>query len=103
MQDDAERMVKEWEGKLREEELAEKRRVAPGWLDREEKLLEPSRANAASVGSMDLMNDGMMGGLRGDEYMQSGQLQLQQREQTPDPAGEELDRAFGAMRLVPKN
>ncbi|KAL8910870.1 MAG: hypothetical protein Q9171_003869 [Xanthocarpia ochracea] len=43
-QEDAERTIREWEENLRKEELAEKRRVAPGWLDREEKILQPARA-----------------------------------------------------------
>src|SRR5687768_7056758 len=43
LQEDAERDLREFEEKIRERELAEKRRVAPGWLDSESRLLEPER------------------------------------------------------------
>ena len=33
MQDESERAIRRWEGGIRERELAERRRVAPGWLD----------------------------------------------------------------------
>ncbi|KAJ9629473.1 hypothetical protein H2203_001847 [Taxawa tesnikishii (nom. ined.)] len=47
---DAEHAVTRWEAGIRERELAEKRRKAPGWLDREEKILEPERAAQATGG-----------------------------------------------------
>lgn len=33
--------IKDWEESIKQRDLAEKRRIAPGWLDREEKLLQP--------------------------------------------------------------
>ncbi|KAF2220693.1 hypothetical protein BDZ85DRAFT_291117 [Elsinoe ampelina] len=35
--------VQQWEREIRERELQEKRRRAPGWLDRDEKMLSPAR------------------------------------------------------------
>lgn len=93
MQEDAEEKVKEWERSLKERELAEKRRVAPGWLDRDEKILQPNRTSLAGMPSAQEQNHNIMDqqeGLR------------QQRNDAPvrqDPAGDELDRAFGGMGL----
>ncbi len=44
VQDEASRSLQEWEQAVQEEELKEKRRLAPGWLDREERVLEPESA-----------------------------------------------------------
>ncbi|KAL9591487.1 MAG: hypothetical protein Q9179_007675 [Wetmoreana sp. 5 TL-2023] len=91
MQEDAERTMREWEENLKQEELAEKRRVAPGWLDRDEKILQPTNMNAqrsedAAVNIMDHQAE-----REGDS--------LQQAVQTRE--GDELDRAFGGMALRP--
>jgi hypothetical protein len=49
VQDDADRELKTWEDAIAARELAEKRRVAPGWLDSEARLLEPEkRANSSA-------------------------------------------------------
>ncbi|KAI4126292.1 MAG: hypothetical protein LQ338_003828 [Usnochroma carphineum] len=96
MQEDAERMIREWETKLKEEELAEKRRVAPGWLDRDEKILQPTRT-ANPNGEPSAVT----------EYLQSSNLMDQQAEEQKNAMqqpvasqeGEELDRAFGGMSL----
>lgn len=37
----AERLLREWENEIRERDLAEKRRVAPGYLDTGVMMLEP--------------------------------------------------------------
>ena len=85
MQDDADRELKQFEERIRERELAEKRRVAPGWLDSESRLLEPERKEALNV--MDKQDEetqdkgkGINGPLTTDE-------------------GAQLDRAFGTMAL----
>ena len=84
--------MQDWEEKLKGEELAEKRRVAPGWLDREEKLLEPKRASIASTsGKGD-------GGEEGSNLMdRQEEEQTVAAEQGGGLGGEELDRAFGGM------
>ena len=85
---------------MKEQELAEKRRVAPGWLDREEKILEPKRGGVVGGGAAGDMSSG--GAVRG----QSANIMDQQDGQDEsraaagaDPAGDELDRAFGGMGL----
>ena len=93
MQEDAEEKVREWERSLKEQELAEKRRVAPGWLDRDEKILQPNRTSLAGIPSAQWQNHNIMDQQEGPR---------QQRNDTPvrqDLAGDELDRAFGAMGL----
>ncbi|KAF7562330.1 hypothetical protein G7046_g1819 [Stylonectria norvegica] len=47
MQDDADRELRDFEQSIKERELAEKRRVAPGWLDSEARILEPERSTPA--------------------------------------------------------
>ncbi|ROV89580.1 hypothetical protein VMCG_09930 [Cytospora schulzeri] len=51
LQADAEQELRALDERIRERELAEKRRVAPGWLDSEARLLEPERAGGAGAGS----------------------------------------------------
>ena len=94
IQDDAERMIREWEDGIKERELAEKRRLAPGWLDREEKILEPAKkrdhiaaSSARSVPEPNIMDS------------QDGGPAVRSLTQAKDAEGEELDRAFGGMGL----
>jgi len=81
MQDDAKNTIKEWERSIKERELAEKRRVAPGWLDRDEKILEPTKAgpqeSIMDTETLDVKAAGMA--------------------MSPTREGEELDRAFGGL------
>ncbi|KAH7318284.1 hypothetical protein B0I35DRAFT_478803 [Stachybotrys elegans] len=85
MQQDAERELGELEERIRERELAEKRRLAPGWLDSEARILEPERhasssqANEVSVLEVDAAQS------------QPAAPQVDE--------GAELDRAFGGMEL----
>ena len=92
-QEDAENTIKEWERQLKEQELAEKRRVAPGWLDRDEKILEPKRTSAAGMPRMQRQDSNLMDQQeeqqRRDSEVSTGQ----------DPGGDELDRAFGGLGL----
>jgi hypothetical protein len=98
LQDDADRELKAWDDAIAARELAEKRRVAPGWLDSDARILEPERKTAsgtpgANSGQANLMDVDVsspeQSGLKG----------------TPIPVptgagqGDELDRAFGGMAL----
>ncbi|KAK3297339.1 uncharacterized protein B0H64DRAFT_122867 [Chaetomium fimeti] len=67
----AEADVARVDARIRAEELAEKRRVAPGWLDSEARLLEPERP-AGSTGAAASGGEG--GGLMeaGDGLLQGG-------------------------------
>lgn len=84
-QEDAKKLIEEWEQSIREKELAEKRRVAPGWLDRDEKILEPTKAgsNAQKQGLLDSHDS----------------ANVNAPAMSPSREGEELDRAFGTMGL----
>lgn len=96
MQEDAERTIREWETKLKEEELAEKRRVAPGWLDRDEKILQPTRMLNQDDPSTGLANRNQSENLMDQRTEESTNI-IQQT--VPSQEGEELDRAFGGMSL----
>lgn len=85
----AEKTIKDWEESVRQRELAEKRRVAPGWLDREEKLLQPIHASSSS---------------HSDAAAPQSLLDASTTEQEaqvpaikPRDEGDELDRAFGGL------
>lgn len=87
-----------WEVGLREQELAEKRRVAPGWLDREEKILEPERAKGGAAGGTVAMDQSSQ-----DVNIMDRQDVMPQDQPMVDDTrtaeGDELDRAFGGMAL----
>lgn len=80
----AEKAVGDWERGIKDRDLAEKRRVAPGWLDREEKILEPTKA-ASKPGADQNLLDGQPTGVISAPAM------------SPSREGEELDRAFGGL------
>ncbi|KAF2841248.1 hypothetical protein M501DRAFT_1029365 [Patellaria atrata CBS 101060] len=87
MQQEAEQTVRKWEERIRERDLAEKRRVAPGWLDTGASgVLEPERkVEKRAENVMDMEVD--------------GQDEGQEKEGGGDREGEELDRAFGGMGI----
>lgn len=119
MQADAERELRELDQRIRDRELAEKRRVAPGWLDSEARLLEPERRAAAAAEAHEaesgLLEADGGGGIVGGEMMSSAsaggggdgfvngqfaQMSLADRQGASEMAGDidqgaELDRAFG--------
>jgi hypothetical protein len=55
-QDDAQELLQRWQVDIAERELAEKRRLAPGWLDRQEKILEPERRGFVPAKSESIMD-----------------------------------------------
>jgi len=87
-QEDAQRTIKAWEEGVKEKELAEKRRVAPGWLDRDEKILEPVKAGHKTT-QPDLL----------DAQASDGQSHVMPPAISPTREGEELDRAFGGLNV----
>ncbi|KAL9105688.1 MAG: hypothetical protein Q9227_009172 [Pyrenula ochraceoflavens] len=82
---EASEKIQAWERGIKERELAEKRRVAPGWLDREEKILQPTRTEAKGDENPDLM-DSAAGTINTSTL-------------SPSREGEELDRAFGGLQM----
>ena len=93
VQQDAEETIKEWERQLKEQELAEKRRVAPGWLDRDEKILEPKRTSAAGMSRVQRQDSNLM------DQQEEQQRRDSEASTGQDPGGDELDRAFGGLGL----
>jgi hypothetical protein len=85
--------VEEWEKSIQERELAERRRRAPGWLDREERLLEPEKAggNGSSDGGKNLMDEEQ------DERARRVSGIVEEKE--VEDLGKELDRAFGRSEM----
>lgn len=85
-QKDAEAAIKKWEAGIREHELAEKRRLAPGWLDREEKILEPERKQSPALGAQ-----------ADKETTTTVIAQGHARQDLDDDEGKEIDKAFGIV------
>lgn len=81
-----EQAIRDWEQDIKERDLAEKRRVAPGWLDREEKILEPTKASSKAGTDQNLLD-----GHPADAISAPAM--------SPSREGEELDRAFGGIGL----
>ncbi|KAI9878546.1 MAG: hypothetical protein M1830_000600 [Pleopsidium flavum] len=95
VQVDAEKVLKEWEEDIGQRELAEKRRVAPGWLDRDEKILEPDKKSTSLgpyTGSQDQVVD-----LMDSQDAKIGEMGMV--DSTESREGEELDRAFGGLDI----
>jgi len=94
VQDDADRELKAWEDEIQARELAEKRRVAPGWLDSDARMLEPERVerrgavqNPAPPAQVNLMDT------------DTSSAELSGLKQGAANNGDELDRAFGGLGL----
>lgn len=91
VQDDAERDLREWEEAIRARDLAEKRRLAPGWLDSEVKVLEPMKKAEEAEKGKNLMD------------MDASSAEAPSRDvplQAEGGVGDELDRAFGGMGIT---
>jgi len=92
--------LKEWEDTRKAADLAEKRRVAPGWLDGDVKLLRPENVEERT----DVIMDGTEGARSQPGTQQRTSVGIkglvERRDGVPDPReGEELDRAFGGLEL----
>ncbi|KAI1258425.1 hypothetical protein F5Y18DRAFT_356141 [Xylariaceae sp. FL1019] len=91
MQEDADRELGQLDERIRARELAEKRRVAPGWLDSDARLLQPER----NPGSVPVASDGA------EISGQFAEMSIAEREGASEMAvdqGEVLDRAFGGWK-----
>ena len=93
----AERAIQDWEQSLKEQDLAEKRRVAPGWLDRSEKILEPERKRSSVGPTASDFSEPTSASIMDTDV---GYNQTQPALQTSqNSAGDELDRAFGVFNI----
>ncbi|KAI0145118.1 hypothetical protein GGR57DRAFT_321822 [Xylariaceae sp. FL1272] len=91
MQEDADRELRQLDERIRARELAEKRRVAPGWLDSDARLLQPERKPGSVPATADAT----------DVSGQFAEMSIAEREGASEMAvdqGEELDRAFGGWK-----
>lgn len=89
MQEDAERELREFDERIKARELAEKRRVAPGWLDSEMHILEPEKSTPVQQQGTGNIPEGQIG--QNSQHAQGGNATEDQ--------GAELDRVFGGMEL----
>ncbi|KAI9665615.1 MAG: hypothetical protein M1829_005695 [Trizodia sp. TS-e1964] len=100
MQTDAENILRGWEDGIRQQELAEKRRVAPGWLDSDAKMLEPEKKLGSSSSEQEAF---------GQQQSRPASVVISPMGSPGPPLGQaraatvekgnELDRAFGGMGL----
>lgn len=85
--------MREWEEGIKERELAEKRRKAPGWLDSEMHLLQPAKngesGERAGEGERSLIDEPE------SELRGSGGAEMQGRDAEVEDLGRAMDRAFG--------
>ncbi|KAG6006489.1 hypothetical protein E4U21_007033 [Claviceps maximensis] len=86
LQQNAENELHEFDERIRQRDLAEKRRVAPGWLDSEARLLEPQRMGEQKSPIPDELS-------RPETPDQST------KGASEDDQGAQLDKAFGVMEL----
>jgi hypothetical protein len=89
---EAKKKVDAWEQSIKDRELAEKRRKAPGWLDSEQHLLQPEKAGGQEkkVETVNLMDDAA-------EVSGAGMDRPKDRE--VDDLGAAMDRAFGRSEM----
>lgn len=99
VQDDADRELKSWQDMIAARELAEKRRVAPGWLDSDARILEPEKKvqSVTSIGSQDSSPQGNLMDVGVSSADASGLSNTPAV--APNGEGDELDRAFGGLGL----
>lgn len=96
VQDDADRELRAWQDAIDARELAEKRRVAPGWLDSDARILEPERRNGSNAGEEMAQKHHLM-----DAGVSSADAPKLQHTPIAEPSseGDELDRAFGGLNV----
>jgi len=104
LQDDARATIQKWDEQIRERELAEKRRVAPGWLDvsQNERMLVPERRDTSSEhrhGDSEAARRNWQSVM--DANLGAGKMDLDgnRRIANEKDEGEELDRAFGGLGI----
>ncbi|KAF2685447.1 hypothetical protein K458DRAFT_442487 [Lentithecium fluviatile CBS 122367] len=103
LESNARKTLQAWEDQRRAADLAEKRRVAPGWLDGNVKILKPENVDEAQR-EQGHGQDVAMGGEARPQLKQRHSVGIQglmeKRDGIPNSReGEELDRAFGGMGI----
>lgn len=87
-QNDADKVVEAWKEDLAAKELADNRRRAPGWLDTQQRILEPVRQSGLHSTSDSTP--------KRESIHELGMTETAPSRPEPDE-GDELDRAFGMM------
>jgi len=96
VQNDAEKELQSWEEAIKSRDLAEKRRVAPGWLDSDARILEPEKKTSSRGGAGD--SAAGQGSLMDAELSSAEASGLRDTPAAvPNGEGDELDRAFGGL------
>ncbi|KAL1297764.1 hypothetical protein AAFC00_006301 [Neodothiora populina] len=85
--------IEGWLAGIRERELMEKRRKAPGWLDSEEKMLRPAR-KGEEKGAVEVGDAGGVSGGGEKDVVQGGGMVVNEDAEVND-LGLQMDRAFG--------
>ncbi|EDN02768.1 conserved hypothetical protein [Histoplasma mississippiense (nom. inval.)] len=85
--------IKDWEESIKQRDLAEKRRIAPGWLDREEKLLQPVKISrpASEAHTSPQLND---------ERLAKRHLDIEEISTTQYPEPADTLRNYGGKRTL---
>ncbi|KAB5531274.1 hypothetical protein GE09DRAFT_1292056 [Coniochaeta sp. 2T2.1] len=107
LQAEAEKEIREFDERVKARDLAEKRRLAPGWLDSDVRVLEPERRGTGTPevqgGGQEIdMLDGPavdLGFFAGGPGGQGGHGRGGASEMAVPDEGEQLDRAFGGLGL----
>lgn len=108
MQADADAELRQFEARLQARDLAERRRVAPGWLDSEDRLLVPEKKDTTMAEPQGSGSDGRdVSGFAADgSAAQPSEMAAAVPEQPAYAAAnsggvtsEALDQAFGTMQL----
>ncbi|KAL5115600.1 hypothetical protein ACEQ8H_006487 [Pleosporales sp. CAS-2024a] len=86
---DARQTLRQWEDKRKAEDLAEKRRLAPGWLDSRVHILKPETGDASNTAGNGTEVENIM-----DDDPQQREAEVKKARE-----GEELDRVFGGLRV----
>lgn len=89
---DSEQQVKEWEQSIRDRELAEKRRKAPGWLDTEDRILQPNKPKAE-------MGEASSQSLMDAPAPRAEADSIPRQSKDVDDLGAAMDRAFGRSEM----
>ncbi|KAI6248788.1 hypothetical protein HI914_02547 [Erysiphe necator] len=89
VKDDADEELKSWEKDIAAKELAERRRIAPGWLDSEARILHPEKPTAGG---------NLIDSQIGVSNVNASEIQMIQSE-AQNREGDELDRAFGVLEI----
>lgn len=99
MQSDADQELKAWDDAIAARELAEKRRVAPGWLDSDARILEPEKKSDSSPAAGQDSKQLNLLDVDVSKAEATGLLHTPVAVPTGEGQGDELDRAFGGLGI----